>query len=304
MTHHFEGVFMNKGLWAFILIAVIFTGVFAQTVPLSNRFNEKIDVGGYKLRISCLGEGSPTVIIEAGFGGPAVGDFYWARIVLAVATNNKNRVCAYDRAGLGASDPILTESRTSQDVVNDLHALLTNANILGPYVLVGHSLGGFHVRLFTEQYSDEIAGMVLVDSSHPNQFAEFLTALPPVTPNTVDVFKKLRDSLNNLDTTNNPEKFNIEASIAQLQNVRSLGELPLIVLTQNPNCDFDPTQSSDIEKKISQLWQTLQAELASLSTNSTHIIAAKACHDIQIDEPQLVIDAILKIVNEIQNAKQ
>ncbi len=294
---------MQKYLFALIFFAFT-SSIFAQTDTSSSRFSEKVDVGGHKLQISCLGEGSPTVIIESGFGGPAVGDFYWANIVLRVAANNKNRICAYDRAGLGSSDPIPTESRTSQDVVNDLHALLTNANITPPYILVGHSLGGFHVRLYTDQYPDEVAGMVLIDSSHPNQFAEFLATLPPETPNEAESLKELRDNLNNLDTTDNPEKFNIEASIAQLQNLRSLGDLPLIVLTQRPTCHFESALLKDISDQLRDIWQNLQVDLSSLSSNSTHIIATRACHDIQVDEPQLVIDAILKIVSEVQNAKQ
>ena len=292
---------MKKYLLTIVFLTILITSVFAQTTTYpSTHLNEKIDIGGRKLRINCLGEGSPTVIIEAGFGDAAVENFYWLKIMTEVAANKKNRICAYDRAGLGSSDPIPTESRTSQDVVNDLHALLTNANITPPYILVGHSLGGFHVRLYTDQYPDEVAGIVLVDSSHPNQFAEFLATLPPTTLNEAESLKELRDFLNNLDTTDNPEKFNIEASIAQLQNLRSLGDLPLIVLAQRPTCDFETALLKDISDQLRDIWQNLQVDLSSLSSNSTHIIATRACHDIQVDEPQLVIDAILKIVSEVQ----
>jgi pimeloyl-ACP methyl ester carboxylesterase len=91
------------------------------------------------------------------------------------------RICYYDRAGLGLSDQAPTP-RTSKDMVKDLHTLLVNAGITPPYILVGHSIGGFNVRVYASQYPDEIVGMVLVDSSHPDQWSKFLTVLPPDTP--------------------------------------------------------------------------------------------------------------------------
>ena len=126
-------------------------------------------MGGYQLHIHCLGEGNPTVILEAALPGASA---HWGWVQPDIATTT--RVCAYDRAGMGWSDPG-PEPRDAQTIASELHTLLDNARIEGPYVLVGHSFGGLYARMYTAQYPDEVAGMVLVDSTHPDQW----TRLPP-----------------------------------------------------------------------------------------------------------------------------
>jgi len=122
-----------------------------------------VDVGGYKMHIDCAGQGTPAVILESGLGDSL---FSWQKVQPKIA--QFTRVCSYDRAGLGYSDSS-PRPRTSKDFAEELHALLHNAGIPAPYVLVGHSMGGFDVRLYTNFYRSEVAGMVLVDSSHPEQ---------------------------------------------------------------------------------------------------------------------------------------
>jgi pimeloyl-ACP methyl ester carboxylesterase len=124
---------------------------------------ELVDVGGHSLHINCVGEGSPTVILEAGSGATSVD---WANIQPEVA--NTTRVCAYDRAGSGWSEPG-PEPGDPQQIAGELHTLLGNAGIDGPYVLVGHSFGGLYVLMYDDLYPNEVEGMVLVDSSHPEQ---------------------------------------------------------------------------------------------------------------------------------------
>ena len=116
-----------------------------------------VDVGGYRLAIHCIGEGSPTVILETGLGAPSE---YWAPIQQEIA--GLTRVCRFDRAGRGKSDPAPTTPRTCADMVADLRALLHNAGIPPPYVLVGNSLGGMNARLYAYQHPEEVAGLVLV----------------------------------------------------------------------------------------------------------------------------------------------
>ena len=111
------------------------------------------------------------------------------------ALTAQTRVCAYDRAGLGLSDPSTLRPRTSQDIALDLHKLLAAAGVTGPYVLVGHSIGGFHVRVFAAQYPAEVVGMVLVDSSHPDQVQAFLDSLPPAQPEDPPQWKTFRAQL-------------------------------------------------------------------------------------------------------------
>ena len=128
------------------------------------RIGRPIDMGGRSLNIDCAGEGSPAVILESGGGG--YGGYGWRKVQPEVAKFTE--VCWYDHAGEGWSDPPPT-ARSSETIVHDLHELLQRTPVLSPYVLVGHSIGGSYVRVFTARYPSEVAGVVLVDSSHPEQ---------------------------------------------------------------------------------------------------------------------------------------
>ena len=127
-----------------------------------------MDVGDHRLHIDCVGQGSPTVILESGLGTMSAD---WANVQPAVAKTT--RVCAYDRAGTGWSEPG-PEPRDPRQIARELHTLLGNASIDGPYV-VGQSFGGLYVRMYAAQYPKEVEGMVLVDASHPDMW----TRLPP-----------------------------------------------------------------------------------------------------------------------------
>src|SRR5215213_1289756 len=130
-----------------------------------------VDVGGYRLHLHCVGEGSPTVIMEAGGAGNVL---HWMLVQPAIAQST--RVCAYDRAGMGWSEPGPLP-RTPQQIVAELHTLLTNAGIPGPSILVGHSIGGKYVRLYARQYPQDVAGMVLVDARHEDADAAMTPAM-------------------------------------------------------------------------------------------------------------------------------
>jgi len=281
-----------------LLMVIMLTACTASTpaiIPaISNPFDEKVDVGGYALRIRCAGQGSPTVVIETGFGEPGVEKENSSWINVANEIEKTTRICVYDRAGLGSSDVAPSKSRTSKDMAKDLHTLLVNANVPGPYILVGHSIGGFHVLVFASKYANEVVGMVLVDSSHPNQWSAINAVLPPESPDEPESLKQIRI----IPPASLPEKMDIPASIIQVKAVKSLGDLPLVVLTHSPTWSIDPNLSPELSGKIEQVWENLQNDLASLSSNSTHVIATKAGHYIQVDEPQLVIDAILKVIEE------
>jgi pimeloyl-ACP methyl ester carboxylesterase len=128
---------------------------------------KRVDIGGYFLHIYCTGKGSPTVVVDAGNGDFLLG---WSGIQPEVAKST--RICTYDRAGYGWSDPS-PKPRTAKVMAEELHTLLVNAGIEPPYVLVAHSLGGHNIRVFTDMYPDEVAGMVLVDSGHEDQMERF-----------------------------------------------------------------------------------------------------------------------------------
>ena len=122
-----------------------------------------VDIGGYRLNILCTGIGTPAVILDSGLGEPALS---WIGVQTGV--ERSTRVCSYDRAGYGHSDPG-PHPRSSLQIATELHALLEKSKTPGPYVLVGHSFGGYNVRVYAGLYRDEVAGVVLVDSSHEDQ---------------------------------------------------------------------------------------------------------------------------------------
>lgn len=128
------------------------------------RIGRPVDIGSRTLNIDCSGSGGPAVILESGGGG--YGGYGWRVVQSEVAKFTS--VCWYDRAGEGWSDPAPT-ARNSATIVHDLHGLLQRAPVPGPYVLVGHSIGGEYVRIFTAKFPSEVAGVVLVDSTHPDQ---------------------------------------------------------------------------------------------------------------------------------------
>src|SRR5688572_3723581 len=135
-----------------------------------------VDVGGYRLHINCTGTGSPTVVIDAGLGDWSTG---WGFVQPEVAKTT--RVCTYDRAGWAWSEtgPL---PRDAAQFAKELHTLLKNANIPGPYLMVGHSLGGLTVRVFVHDYSSEVVGVVLIDSMTPQQFSQSPTEVQPQLP--------------------------------------------------------------------------------------------------------------------------
>jgi pimeloyl-ACP methyl ester carboxylesterase len=123
-----------------------------------------VDVGAHRLHLACIGEGSPTVVLDAALGNMST---HWALVQQEVARTT--RVCAYDRAGLGWSEPG-PGPRDAAHITSELHTLLGNAGIPGPYVMVGHSFGGLYTQLYAARYADQVAGVVLVEASHPQQF--------------------------------------------------------------------------------------------------------------------------------------
>jgi pimeloyl-ACP methyl ester carboxylesterase len=144
------------------------------------RIGRAVDAGGYSLNIDCSGSGSPAVILESGGGG--YGGYGWRVVQSEVA--KFTTVCWYDRAGEGWSDSAPT-ARNSTTVIQDLHELLQRTPVSAPYVLVGHSIGGEYVRVFTAKFPSEVAGLVLVDSTHPDQRE------PPIMLSSINRLPKL-----------------------------------------------------------------------------------------------------------------
>jgi pimeloyl-ACP methyl ester carboxylesterase len=250
-----------------------------------------VDIGGRSLRYRCAGEGTPTVLIEPGGGVSLETVFSWGKpigwAVIVPQISRITRVCVYDRAGLGRSDPAPLP-RTSLDVAKDLHELLERTHIAPPYVFAGQSFGGMNARMFASLYPQTIAGMVLVDSSHPDMYPEMAKALPPPTAGESEFLQGWRNGPN---LSKSREWVDLKANADLVRATGGIGNKPLVVLSQSPDWN-DPFAPDDVEPLIDSVTQRLAAQLLTLSSDSKLIVAKQAGHNIQADEPQLVIDAI------------
>ena len=259
-----------------------------------------VDVGGYRLAIHCVGEGGPTVVLETGLGAPSG---YWAPVQQEIA--GLTRVCLFDRAGRGKSDPAPTTTpRTCADMVADLRALLRNAAIAAPYVLVGNSIGGMNARLYAYQHPEEVAGLVLVDGSHQDQFTRIGEALPEPDPDSPDSHKGFYQFWAGggwRDPANNPENMDFVRSREQLRAIRSLGDLPMVVLASGAFLREPPTRP-EAGPRLHEMWQDLQRELASLSSEGIYSVVEGSGHFIQRDRPEAVVDAIRRVLNSAPEA--
>ena len=283
-----------------------------------------VDVGGYKLHINCVGQGSPTVILEAGWGDYSA---TWAYVQPEVAKTT--RVCSYDRAGYGWSEAS-PHPRTASMMAEELHTLLVLANVQAPYVLVGHSLGGMIVRVYAHNYPDGVVGMVLLDSVHEEQYDRLpgakssisdlarqfrmlgvlsstgFMALAPQSipdqglPDEVFAINKVIWATTGYFETAAAELSSMKESTAEVRAMRitSFGNLPLSVLSAGLYYP-DPSLSEAENQKSREEWQAMQSELVALSSQGKQTIAEKSGHGIQLVQPDLVIDAIQEMINSI-----
>lgn len=248
-----------------------------------------IDIGGRTLWLSCTGAGKATVILEAGLGADHRS---WAAVQPAVA--QFTRVCSYDRAGLGQSEPAPTP-RTSQDVVQDLHQLLQKAGETGPYILVGHSFGGLHVQLFAHTYPAEVLGLVLVDAVHEEWWSRAAALLPPPAADDSARLQNFRQfmTVDYADPAKTAEGIDIPATVAQLQQAGSLGDTPLLVLVAGMPTVLAPGLPTALESQLNHLLQqTLPEELLARSSLSMRLPVEDSGHNIPQEQPDAVVVAV------------
>ena len=238
--------------------------------------------GGRTLYLQCVGSGSPTVVLEAGFGADAS---QWQDVQPQLARTT--RTCAYDRAGFGRSIA-RPGVRDARDEIDDLQRLLDRAHVDPPYVLVGHSYGGVLARVFAELHPTETAGLVLIDTMGRDGRRRQLTIWPP---------SQAPEQRRGLATAV-MAGVDLVAGEALASRIRTLGDTPLTVITAGRQDNF-PRTPARLGRALKRLWDGMQDDLAGLSDNSVHVVALDSNHDVPSShsgQPPVVIRAVQEVV--------
>lgn len=291
-----------------------------------------VDVGGHRLHVRQAGAAGPTVVFENGLGGMAL---EWHYVQPEIAA--QSATLAYDRAGMGWSDPG-PGPRDVPVLVDELRTALHAAGAPTPYVLVGHSLGGLIVRAYAHTYPDEVAGLVLLDATHEDQFETYPAAHAAKADAIADAMRRLRPVVaavagsgvlallasfyrdpvasklpDDVADARRAVMF-MDASTAvsaademivlrdSLDHVRrsrqSLGDIPVVVLTHDKAAGAEAGAPEGLEEDVETAWQTMQEDLATISTNARLIVADGSGHFIHVERPDLVIDAIRQVLEQ------
>jgi pimeloyl-ACP methyl ester carboxylesterase len=285
-----------------LVIAAVLAGTSYQAVMEARddrRFpppGKLIDVDGHRMHLHCQGHGSPTVIVEQGVGAQSLGSAPLNEQLSSITT-----VCAYDRPGMGYSDPIDHPTSAAEIAVN-LQKLLRNAGVTEDIVLVGWSVGGMYAREYYRQFPEHVKGMVLVErwlapigwtrltGEVPERFAE--SPLPvPIRDRLVAINLK-----SHLPGTMVREGKGMRVDLEANRAPPTLGDIPLIVISEGkPNIPF-------MQERI-ETWYALQDELARLSARGKHIVATQSAHAIHRTEPELIVESVRQVVHAARESR-
>lgn len=299
----------------------------AKTFPPPGRM---VDIGGRSIQLDCRGAGSPTVVFESGLD--ICGSLSWAAVQDAVAETT--RACTYSRAGIMWSDPG-PAPRNGKSIAEDLHTALERSGEHGPFVLVGHSLGGPYAMTFTKYFGNDVAGLVLVDPSHSEQVQRFKTVgsqeptklmymlkvgaalawtgivrvaqplffgplhQPAKAAQAVVAYAStsLKAAVNETDA--------LDETLAEAGTFRQLGNRPLCVLTSMAPLPAGALAAMKMTpeqgRKFKDLWKKMHDEEAAWSTSNQHQLIPDAGHYIQFDRPAIVTAAINSVVATVRN---
>lgn len=289
----------------------LLAGLLATALPAAAeeeallRLGRFVPMDTHRLYMYCTGEGSPTVVFDSGIGGSSL---EWMEVQNRL--QGTLRTCAYDRAGYGWSDPG-PAPRTTEQVASELRVMLERTGERPPYVLVGHSFGGFTARYYAAQHPEEVVGLVLVDASHTDQAdlrdpAQGAAVAGPITVNPVKpaaesdgnaLPESVIEQMSYLNTrrkaifTQMDELKHFQASAAQVAEAGALPEVPLVVLSRGRRAWPEGAEGDAQEA----LWESKQQDLVKLSALGVHRHAESSAHNIPVEEPSAVVAAILEV---------
>jgi pimeloyl-ACP methyl ester carboxylesterase len=320
------------GLGATILLTVVAGAGFAYN-DLSVRHYRQLHpapgklypVDGYQMHLYCVGTGSPTILLEAGQGGDWT---TWGPVQPDVG--KITRTCSYDRAGLGWSDS-RPGARDSDAIAEQLHQLTLAANLQGPLLLVARSAGGLHARAYLDRYPQDIVGLVLIDASTPEQVERFPArvraswdayhrqlfwdrwlatfgvtrlrgkcgvggwgASAPWSPADDDCFPL------GLATARR-EAGDFTTSAAETLHTGPFPAIPVLIFSQDPSLRVPGTPDAE-QAETAEIWNSLQEGLKRLSPRSRRIIARGSPHHIEQYRPELLIEEISRLVQQLRGA--
>jgi len=322
-----------RGLLFLVVLFAVLSGAGAVWNAMAIRHYEKlagvpgqmVQVDGKAMHIYCTGQGSPTVVLEDGLGNDWT---IWAKNqpVLSKVT----RVCAYDRAGFGYSEP-RPGVRDSNAISHELHGLLQAAGINGPIILMGHSIAGIHMRNYTAAYPEQVVGIVFIDGSTPQQDKYMPAKLETLQKEVVTILYPLARVATAIgllralgqcsDVPKGMESYalwlkadachpsQITASIREMNAVAvsgdetvhagPFGSLPILIFSQDPNV-HSPLLNAETSRQMSEIWNGMQENLKKLSTNSRRIIAKGSTHYVQVDRSELVNREVTNFIEQVR----
>lgn len=327
-------IYSGVAIVSLILLATII-GVVYEMTSRSRAAREfppqgkMVDIGGRQMQLDCRGAGSPTVIFESGLD--INGSLSWSAVHDEVAKTT--RACAYSRAGIMWSDA-KDGTQNAKTIAEDLHATLIKSEEKAPFVLVGHSLGGPYIMTYMKYFGSEVAGLVFVDASHPDQVQRF-NAVTSYSPSDMIMLIKAGVAfawtgavrMVPLATQGVPhqppravqamaayaptslahllkEIESVDQTLAEAGSFRQLGNRPVYVLTSMMPLPEEALTALKLTpeqgRQYKEIWKAMHAEEASWSAQSRHRLVADANHYIQFDRPDIVIEAVRSVVKDVR----
>jgi pimeloyl-ACP methyl ester carboxylesterase len=285
------------------MLAVLASPVPAQTPDALVAPGRFVNLGTHRLHVHCIGSGAPTVVIDAGLGGSAL---EWLPIQEDVA--GLTRVCAYDRAGYGWSDPG-PAPRTAAQAVDELHAMLAIAGEAPPFILLGHSFGGFNARLMAATYPAEVDGLILVESSHPDELpiadGRVHAARNAIDPGRFVASAARRpahlEAAQFLNTRRKAlfaqmdELAHFADSASQVSAAGMLPPVPLTVVARDADVGTDAARERH--------WQDLQRGLSRLVPGGRLVVARGSGHNVHLERPDVVVAAVGGVIRRLRGAR-